>query len=108
MEKNQFDWTNTTEKRRYLAEHFKDMFPESVQNFLVSGSRKKSITDGEETSLFLYLLANEPDTRHDAHWQLQTYLLLEIWKLLVEFKGYFIPPTEETTPRPERKRREPK
>jgi len=66
------DFTSLTDRRQYFQDH-PEIFPELVQkHLLLRGPYKAGV------SWFAYNLAKDVETRHDAHWQLQTFLLMDI------------------------------
>lgn len=79
VQKPEYDFNKIQDRRRYLQDH-PEFFPEKVRKFLLQHEPYK-----EGISWFAYHLAQDVTTRHEAHWQLQSFLLLEIWDLLKEF-----------------------
>lgn len=77
-EESKYDFNKLQDRRRYIQDH-PGQFPKAVQKFLLGHEPYK-----ENISWFAYHLAQDVTTRHEAHWQLQSFLLLEIWKLLEE------------------------
>ncbi|MFH1623563.1 MAG: hypothetical protein ABID54_00215 [Pseudomonadota bacterium] len=80
----EYDFTSLTDRRRYFQDH-PEIFPELVQKHLLLRPPYKA-----GVSWFAYNLAKDVETRHDAHWQLQTFLLMDISEKLsklVELMG---------------------
>ena len=60
-------------RRKHFQEDIKEL-SEFVTKYLIEGAKEKT----EGISFFSYFFANIPSTRHEAHWQLQSFVLLEI------------------------------
>jgi len=69
-----------TDRRKYFEENMKTHCP-TVHKFLIESVKdvsKRPLTDEESVSGFVYNFASDPETRHEAHWQAQTFILLEV------------------------------
>ena len=60
-------------RRAYFQESIGEL-SEFVEKFLVKGATEKA----PGLSYFAYFFANLPSTRHETHWQLQSFVLLEL------------------------------
>ena len=77
-EEKEHRFDNLAARRKYFQEN-PEIFPKIVQDLLLLRPPYK-----EGISYFAYNLAKDVETRHDAHWQLQTYMLMDISKKLGE------------------------
>ena len=64
---------NLPKRREYFQESIGEL-SEMVDKYLVKDAKEK--TPG--LSYFAYFFANLPSTRHEAHWQMQSFVMLEI------------------------------
>lgn len=77
--KKEYNFANLPDRRAYFHEH-PEIFPELLQKFVLSDPQTI-----EGVNRFVHKFAQGAETRHEAHWHMQTYLLWEIWQLLKEF-----------------------
>lgn len=81
--KKKYDFGVLTDRRKYFQDH-PELFPGSVQEQLLTRPPYKG-----GISWFAYNLAKDVETRHDAHWQLQTFLLWDMWRMMKNhFEGF--------------------
>ena len=103
------DFKNAYERAKFLSDN-KELWPELVQKLVLVSMQEKDLGPAMgKIDVVTYLLGSNPESRHDVHWQVQTYLLREIWVLLKEIKESLKQPAvnKETATVPvERKRRE--
>jgi hypothetical protein len=86
MAKEKLELGKLTDRRKYF-EQFISNYSGLVHEFLVAPVEdigKKPVTDDVSVSKFAWNFALEPETRHEAHWQLQSFVLLEVLAELKE------------------------
>jgi hypothetical protein len=78
-EEKVIEFFNLPDRRQHFQEQIGELC-ELADKYLVKGAPEK--TPG--LSYFAYFFANFPSTRHEAHWQLQSFILLEVLQELKE------------------------
>ena len=71
-EEKEPEFSNLNDRRQYFQDH-PELFPPLARKMLLLRPPYK-----QGVSWLAYHLAKDIETRHDAHWQLQTYLLMDI------------------------------
>lgn len=71
------DFYNLPDRREHFQKFIGDL-SELTEKYLVKGAPEKS----PGMSYFAYYFSNLPSTRHEAHWQFHSFVLLEILQVL--------------------------
>lgn len=79
------DLKDLTNRRRHWDEALKDL-SELASKWLVENSPMAKIKDDEEVSSWAFAFSDWPRTKQDAHWQLQSYLMMEMLQVLREIR----------------------